>query len=383
MSKEKDPKLIYAQSSDIKARTYIEYRKDMKKKAIAELEIKDWLENKLKEELNINDIVIEKYGGDKFLWFLREGGITREPDFVAHIGGKRKIFIEFQYADKEDLQFFDFKISKVSKKIKNERKPYNDRNFLYILKNSLRYAFIDPKWIVENGKIGVVDAWGSREAYRVPKDRFENILKKDKSLAPFVKTIDAKISILNFQHCLISIWENDLSKELQKVIDEQKLVKIIPKTLEGFFKVCFILDHLDKIPENVNLWLVYLLSYINKKLTLKEIAMLVYSFDFLYSKIPPSQLQDNELTEIEKKVKVLLESIDSFYDSKEGLYKSSIKESPLEETRYALFSINMIEDIIQDAIYYHQANLPPITKIYQNVREPLKIAEKIKVECFV
>ena len=380
MSKKKDPKLIYAQSSDIKARTYIEYRKDMKKKAIAELEIKDWLENKLKEEWNINDIVVEKYGGDKFLWFLKEGGITREPDFVAHIGGERKIFIEFQYADKEDLQFFDFKISKVSKKIKNERKPHDDRIFLYVLKNSLRYAFIEPKWIVEHGEIGVVDAWGSRQAYRVPKDRFENILKEDKSLDHYVKNIDAKISILNFQHCLISIWENNLSKELQKVIDEQKLVKIIPKTLEGFFKVCFILDHLDKIPENINLWLVYLLSYINKKLTLKEIAMLVYSFDFLYSKIPPGQLQDNELTEIEKKVKVLINYINSFYDGKEGLYKSSIEESPLEETRYALFSINMLEDIIQDAIYYHNAKLTPIKKIYQNIPEPLKIAEKIKAE---
>lgn len=44
MSKRKDAKLVYAQSSDIKARSYIEYRKDMKKKAIAELEIKEWLD---------------------------------------------------------------------------------------------------------------------------------------------------------------------------------------------------------------------------------------------------------------------------------------------------------------------------------------------------
>jgi hypothetical protein len=380
MSKKKDAKLIYAQSSDIKARTYIEYRKDMKKKAIAELEIKEWLENKLKKKRE--DVTVEKYGGDKFLWFLREGGITRDPDFVVYVGQEKKIFVEFQYADKEDLQFFDFKISKVAKKIKNkkERMPHNDKFFLYILKNSLRYAFIKPKWIVENGNIGVVAAWGSREAYRVPKERFEKILKKDESLEPFVKTIDAKITILNFQHRLISIWENDLSKELQRVIDEEKLVEIIPKTLESFLKVCFILDHLDKIPENVNLWLIYLLSYVNNKLTLKEIAMLVYSFDFLYSRIAPGRLEQNELAEIENKIKVLIELIDSYYDSNEGLYKSSIKESPLEETRYALFSINLIEDIIQDAIYYHGANLKPITKIYQNVREPLKIAEKVKRE---
>ncbi len=381
MNKKKNAKLIYAQSSDIKARTYIEYRKDMKKKAITELEIKEWLENKLKEELNKNNIFVEKSGGDKFLWFLKEGGITRDPDFVVHIG-ETEMFIEFQYADKEDLKFFDFKTSKVAKKIKNQEIPHNNRLFLYVLKNSLKYAFIKPEWIVENGTRGVVPAWGSREAYRVPKDKFESILKEDQSLKSVVEIIDAKINILNFQHNLISIWENNLSKELQKVIDEEKLVKVIPKTLEGFFKVCFILDHLNKIPENINLWLIYLLSYINKKLTLKEIAMLTYSFDFLYSKIPLNQFQSNELIEIENKIKVLIQTIDSFYDFREELYKSSIEESPLEETRYALFSINIMEDIIQDIIYCHQANLTPITKIYQNVRELLKIAEKIQIELF-
>ena len=383
MSKKKDAKLIYAQSSDIKARTYIEYRKDMKKKAIAELEIKEWLENKLKEELGRKDIVVEKYGGDRFLWFLREGGITREPDFIAYVSENEKLFVEFQYADKEDLQYFDFKISKVARKKRGERGkriPYDDRIFLYILKNSLRYAFIEPKWIVEHGEIGVVDAWGSRPAYRVPKEEFESILKKDESLKPFIETIDAKITILDFQHQLISIWEDELSKELQKVVDEEKLVKIIPKTLEGFFKVCFILDHLDKIPENISLWLVYLLSYVNNKLTLRDIAMLTYSLDFLYAKIPPDQIKQNELRELEGKLGKLIKLIDSYYNNEEGLYKSSIKESPLEETRYALFSINLIEDIIQDAIHYHNANLNPIVKIYQHVKDPKKIAEVIRNE---
>ena len=165
---------------------------------------------------------------------------------------------------------------------------------------------------------------------------------------------------------------------MQKVVDEEKLVKIIPKTLEGFFKVCFILDHLDKIPENISLWLVYLLSYVNNKLTLRDIAMLAYSLDFLYAKIPPDQIKQNELRELEGKLGKLIKLIDSYYDNKECLYKSSIKESPLEETRYALFSINLIEDIIQDAIYYHKANLNPIVKIYQNVKEPEKIAKVIK-----
>jgi len=376
--KNKNAKLIYAQSSDIKARIYIEYRRDMKKKAIAELEIKDWLQEKLKTLFKREDVKVEKYGGDRFLWFLRGGGITREPDFIAYIGKDSKLLIEFQYADREDLRYYDFKISKVAKKVKGVRIPYKDRIFLYVMKNSCRYAFIEPKWIVENGEIGVVPAWGSRQAYRVPKDIFEKILKKDETLKPVLKMIDAKLMILNFQHQLLDIWEEELSNELQKVIDEEKLVKIIPKTLEGFFKVCFILDHLNKIPENANLWLVYLLSYANTELTLKEISMLVYSLDYIYSKI--TALGDNELKELEDKIKVLLQTINNYYNEKEGLYKSTIKESPLEETRFALFSINLIEDIIQDAIVYHKAHFQPIVKIYQHVEDPLKVSEALRNE---
>ena len=371
--KKKNAKMIYAQSSDIKARTYIEYRKDMKKKAIVELEIKDWLQEKLKEFLGRNDVRVEKYGGDKFLWFLREGGITREPDFIAYIGKDKKLLIEFQYADREDLKYYDFKVSKVAKKVKGKRLPHKDRIFLYVMKNSYRYAFIDPEWIVEHGEIGVVPAWGSRQAYRVPKEVFEKVLKEDNSLKPVLKIIDAKLKILNFQHQLLSIWEDALSIQLQKVIDEEKLVKIIPKTLDGFFKVCFILDHLNKVPENANLWLVYLLSYANTKLTLKEISILVYSLDYIYSKI--TSLEDHELRELEEKIKILLQIINNYYDEKEGLYKSSIKESPLEETRFALFSINLIEDVLHDAIVYHGAHFQPIVKIYQHVKDPLKLSE--------
>lgn len=75
-----------------------------------------------------------------------------------------------------------------------------------------------------------------------------------------------------------------------------------------------------------------------------------------------------------------MQTIDKYYDEKEGLYKSTIKESPLEETRFALFSINLLEDIIQDAIVHHKAHFKPIIKIYQHVRNPLKISEVLKNE---
>jgi len=58
---------------------------------------------------------------------------------------------------------------------------------------------------------------------------------------------------------------------------------------------------------------------------------------------PPGQIEPNELREIEEKIKKLIKLINSYYNDKEGLYVSSIKESPLEETRFALFSTNLIK----------------------------------------
>ncbi|MGC9337265.1 MAG: hypothetical protein ACP5EQ_04125 [Candidatus Cloacimonadia bacterium] len=94
-----DGKTIYAQSSDIKSRTYLEYRKDMKKKAIAELEVLEWLESRVRELYPKKHVKVYKSGGDKFLWFLRKGGVSREPDFIAEINDE-KIEFEFQYAEK-------------------------------------------------------------------------------------------------------------------------------------------------------------------------------------------------------------------------------------------------------------------------------------------
>jgi len=62
-----------------------------------------------------------------------------------------------------------------------------------------------------------------------------------------------------------------------------------------------------------------------------------------------------------------------------GSYKSSLTSSPLDETRYALFSINLLEDLIQDMIYYYSVTeLEPIKKIYENVRDVEKTYRLIK-----
>jgi hypothetical protein len=357
-----DGKTIYAQSSDIKSRTYLEYRRDMKKKAISELEVLEWIESKVKELYPKTHVILCKSGGDKFLWFLRKGGVSGEPDFIAEID-KEKVEFEFQYAEKENLPFYDFKVSKVAKKKGDERKPIKGKYFIYIHKPLLKYTIIKPEWILKNSEYGMVPAWRSY-AFRVPRENFEKLLKPDPTLKNLCHAIDIKNFILNFQHELIDINRDKFSHLLQDVIDENKILKIIPKDLDSFFKVCFILDNLNKIPQNTNLWLIYFLSYIDDDIILENISKIVYCIDFLYSKI---DLKHNELTLLVRKVKKLLKKTKMYY-KKDGSYMSSPKATPLEEARYALFSINLLEDLIQDMIFYYSiTDLKPIKKIYENV----------------
>lgn len=356
----KDAKTIYAQSSDIKSRTYLEYRKDMKQKAIAELEILDWLRNKLSQK--DKKIIVEKYGGDKHIWFLRKGGITREPDFVIKLPDGKEEYLEFQYA-KEELNNYDFKVSKITPKSKRLKKE--STRILYLIKPSAKFAIIPPKWIAKNSIRTFAAAWGNAPVYRVPREKFDKLMEKDKDLAKVCEIIDKKIKILDFQHKAIDISKNQLSHLLQQVIDEKQIVKVMPNTLDGFFKVCFILDHLEKVPENTNMWLVYLLSYADQKLNSHDIFMLIYCFDFLYSK---TELKQNEITLVADKIAVLLEKIKSF-EKNDGSYFSDKSIPPLEDTRYCLFCINILEDLIQDLFFYYNLKLKPIQKIYENVTD--------------
>lgn len=53
-------KLTYAQSSDIKSRTWLAYRYDMKRKAIAELEFLPFLQDLLQERYQDNTVTVHK-----------------------------------------------------------------------------------------------------------------------------------------------------------------------------------------------------------------------------------------------------------------------------------------------------------------------------------
>jgi len=373
-----DGKTIYAQSSDIKSRTYLEYRRDMKRKTIAELEVLEWLEGKVKQLYPKKQVEVYKSGGDKFLWFLRKGGISREPDYIAEIDDK-EVEIEFQYGGGgiQDDNIFDFKTSKIGRKVKGQEKriPKN-MLFLYLFRGApTKFAFLPAEWIFKKGVEGVAPAWGNREVYKISGKQLLTKVQDDPSLQRIWRCINAKLFILDFQHELLDINKDKLSHLFQGVIDENKIVKVIPKDLESFFKVCFILDNMNKIPQNANLWLVYLLSYINQDTSLEDISKITYCIDFLYSKI---ELEQNELSHLVSKVKELLERVKILYHE-DGSYRSSLKVSPLDETRYALFSINLLEDLIQDMIFYYSSiELKPIKKIYENVEDIEKTHKLLK-----
>ena len=173
---------------------------------------------------------------------------------------------------------------------------------------------------------------------------------------------------------MINITKNKLSFLLQQVIDEQKIIKIIPNDLGSFFRICFILENINKVPQNSNLWLIYLLSFISTKNTTEELYKILYCIDFLYSK---TNLKNNELQKLVEAI-LLCQKIVNKHQKNGSAYKSSIKIAPIDEVRYTLFSINILEDLKQDIIYYyHSDKLYPVKKIYQTV-DIEKIAKYIK-----
>src|SRR3989338_4050445 len=370
----KDAKTTYAQSSDIKSRAYLEYRRDMKRKAIAELEITDWLKAVLEQAHPDVSVQVSKAGGDAFLWFLRKGGVTREPDYHVTIGEK-EFDVEFQYAEHSDLPSFDFAVSKIAKKDRTtgNRQPHADRQILYVLKDKQSFALFTPSWVVKNGIIGFVEAW-RKSGYRVPAQRFLTLFSPDDALQEIIVSIERKNNILRFQHELVALTKEKLARLLEQVIDEKKLVTFMPNDLESFFRTCFILDNIDRTPANINLWLVYALALLNKDNSLDELYRLLYCVDFLYAR---AELTETEVKLMADKITLALKRVMSL-ERKDGSYQSTPRLSPLDETRYALFSINLLEDIIQDMIhYYHIKSLQPIRKIYQHVKDLPKVSDFI------
>lgn len=362
MNASKNPTVVYAQSSDIKSRTYLEYRKDMKKKAIAELEIREWFAGKLKAMHGTDEVTVEKSGGDRHMWFVRNGRISGEPDYTAWVNGSEQKF-EFQYAERGDLPYYDFKVSKVGKKVRGNRVPHTDRKFLYIIKPDSAFAIFSPQWVMENGTVGAVPAWGSRTAFRVPAEKFKKIFATDAKLDEVIRVIDRKNQLLDAQSRFLENENSELSRELQKIVDEETAFTIIPKTLDGFYRACFLMDKVGKYPKNHSMWMVYGASMYSDKLNSYEFAKLVYALDFLYGLA--AELEANVLAALADTMRKFSAHIMRMQDQK---LQTCGDLAPKKEAINFLFAVNLYEDMAQELFFlYGIKAISPIKKIFQSV----------------
>ena len=371
---------VYAQSSSLHSRTWPQYRLDMKKKAIAELEFLPFLRQVLAEQHQDDSLRVEKHGGDALLWF-DANSVSQDPDYRAVWGKDNTFLYEFQLAeDTAKLNFFDFKVSKVGKKVRgaDTRTPHAGRQFFYILKDREQYALISPQWIAENGRIGGVPAWGNRTAYRVPRDVF---LKQFRSggpdLAETIKVVDDKICILDFQAQFLEQENQQLARELQQVVDEEKLLSIVPRTLDGFYRVCYLLDKIGKRPDAPGVWLVYLASFFTDAMRAADFVRYIYALDFVYFN-RSDDLQENEQLALQRAIEQAISYISRRANSDTGALAIDPQEAPLEETRQILFAANLIEDIKQDAAVKLDMKLATAGKIFELIPDAAKTAGYIR-----
>lgn len=351
-------KVTYAQSSDIKSRTFLEYRRDMKKKAIAELEFLPFLGKLLAPAR------VEKHGGDADLWFVqRTGRISQAPDYKATLDGGKTMLYEFQYAESLDrLSHFDFKISKVGVKRRGERQPHTDRKFFYVLKPLAQYAFVEPAWIMQHGKVGAVPAWGSRPAYRVPVADLHGLAQDGgEDMRAIIEAVDDKNLLLTFQDDFLKRESLKLSEALRRVVDDRQQMAILSSDLAGFFSVCFLMERLGSEPEAHGLWLVYLLSLFKPGMPSLDFARWAFAMDFLYFKTPAlagkvRQTVQEALAAAREEVQRRAQQDGSFADSGQG--------SQAEATRHFLFAANLLEDMWQDlAVAY--GGIPRVSRIFE------------------
>lgn len=369
-------KTTYAQSSAIKSRARPEYRRDMKKKAIAELEFLPILQSLLAKRHGDKKLRVFKHGGDAELWFSPDGKISQAPDYKAMRANGESFLYEFQYAEQTDnLGFFDFKVSKVGKKSRGgARVAYGDREFFYVVKPGAKYAFITPEWIMANGKEAGVSAWGNRTAFRVPHGVFvKQLADGGAQMQKTIAVIDDKNVLLEFQHNFLDAESEKLSRRLQRVVDEKKLVKIVPETPAGFYEVCFLLDKLNKRPDAPGVWMVYLAGMLGEVKTPMEMARFVFALDFLYGKM--ATVSNNEKAAL---MRALVAT-----DKAARKYRWHGKpvddnETPAEETRQMLFVVNLLEDLRQDAAVLLGADMPKVEKIFETVPDVAKTAAFVR-----
>ena len=340
--------LGYAQSSDIKSRTWGEYRDDMKKKAISELECLDLLRSMLIERYGDEEVAVEKHGSDAILWFNPKARLSTAPDYRATWPDGTTRFYEFKQAIENDLPFFDFKKSNVGR----GKKVHEDREFFYIARAENKVGFVAPKWVFEHATVGPVPAWGNREAYRVPRAVFLPQLQDGGDrLQHLVHDLEDKETLLGFQQGFLDAERERLSARMRRVVDEGEVFSIVPRTLNGFFEACFLMSHLSRFPDDAGLWLVYLLSFVEPGMTPAELARAMYAIDSLYFRAVDVSADGLRPNEHKAMVDGLLRVGEYLHSYPWDGHSIDPKCAPIDELRHMLFVVNRYEDWRQDVFY--------------------------------
>ena len=377
-------RLGYAQSSDIKSRTWEQYREDMKRKAIAELECLGLLRALLVEASGDQSVTVRKHGVDEVLWFNPQAKPSGQPDYRATWSDGRERLYEFKNSTEPGLPFFDFKKTNVRRRGRAPHKPHEDRDIFYVARAEAKNGFVSPRWVMENGHVGPVPAWGNREAYRVPRDRFLPMLSDGGDrLQAVLRTMKVKELLLEFQAGFLRNEQERLAGRLRRVVDDGVAFSIIPKTLDGFFEACFLMKHLTRFPDDAGLWLVYLFSLLDADMAPTRLARAMYAIDSLYFRVidvSSHGLRDNEHRIMVDGLRQIRERIRA-YSWTGGSVDPTV--SPLEELRQMVFVVNLFEDWRQDVFYrWGERPRPPEVRpagtIFESIPEAAEVARRIR-----
>jgi len=116
------------------------------------------------------------------------------------------------------------------------------------------------------------------------------------------------------------------------------------------------------------MWLIYALHFLDEKLTSHELYQVLYCMDFLYSKTHLSKTELHSFVSFINSVKRKVKT----FKRDDGAYQTNKNLSPIEDTRNILFSINLLEDLTQDILFYYgneykEIDIKPINKIFESI----------------
>ncbi len=380
-------KIGYAQSSDIRSRTWDQYRHDMKMKAIRELECIPLLRDLLIQEYSDESVTVVKHGADADLWFSRKQALSQTPDYLATWGSGRRRMYEFQIAIQPNLTHYDFKLSKVGKKVRGKevRIPWPDRDFFYVVRPEEKVGLLKTDWIMDQGTIGSVAAWGSRPAYRVRREVFLPALRDgDCRLTDVLGEIMDRETLLDAQRDVPTREKAHLATRAAQAVENRGVLTVEPDTTEGLAEVCLLMSALGEIPERPGRWLRRLFVGLPDDPEPNALVKCMLAVDFLYFQYATSASEYRQMTYGEHRDMVRgLERVDRAISSFRWPRRGPQDRVSLEDVQRMLFVVNVFEDWRQDVAVDPRIRVPSpavckARRIFESVPDVRATAQRIR-----